>query len=34
MKISVWVITLNEEVNLRRCLGSLKGLAAEIVVVA
>lgn len=33
MKISVCVITLNEEVNLRRCLGSLKGLADEIVVV-
>ncbi|MEM7146622.1 MAG: glycosyltransferase family 2 protein [Verrucomicrobiota bacterium] len=31
--LSVFVVTLNEEANLRRCLGSLKGMAAEIVVV-
>ena len=32
MKISVCIITLNEEENLRRCLGSCAALADEIVV--
>ena len=32
MKISVCIITLNEEVNLRRCLESCAGLADEVVV--
>jgi glycosyltransferase involved in cell wall biosynthesis len=33
LPLSVFVVTLDEEVNLRRCLESLKGMAAEIVVV-
>lgn len=33
MKLSVCVITLNEETHLRRCLGSVAGFADEIVVV-
>lgn len=33
LPLSVFVVTLDEEVNLRRCLSSLEGIAAEIVVV-
>jgi glycosyltransferase involved in cell wall biosynthesis len=33
LDLSVFVVTLNEEQNLRRCLSSLDGIAAEIVVV-
>ena len=33
MKISVTIITLNEEENLSRCLQSVQGLADEIIVV-
>jgi glycosyltransferase involved in cell wall biosynthesis len=33
LPLSVFVVTLDEELNLRRCLGSLDGMAAEIVVV-
>lgn len=33
MKLSVVIITLNEEKNIRRCLDSVKGLADEIVLV-
>ena len=33
LPISVTIVTLNEEVNLRRCLASLEGLVQEIVVV-
>jgi len=32
-KLSVTIITLNEEQDLRRCLDSLEGLADEVVVV-
>jgi len=33
LPLSVSIISLNEEVNLRRCLESLRGIAAEIIVV-
>jgi glycosyltransferase involved in cell wall biosynthesis len=33
LPLSMFVVTLDEEANLRRCLGSLEGMASEIVVV-